>query len=88
VFPYFLYLYFAKERISDDFISYTNGADYLTYIVLGSALNTLAVAVLMNVGRALITELREGTLEPLLLSPASRTGYFLGCLFEQSSRAF
>ncbi len=87
VFPYFIFYYFANGNLSSEFLSYTSGADYMTYIVLGSVLNVLAVATLMNVGRALMTELREGTLEPLLLSPASRSGYFVGCLFEQTSRA-
>lgn len=59
----------------------------MTYVVLGSAINVLAVSTLMNVGRALITELREGTLEVLLLSPMSRIQYYLGCLAEQTERA-
>ncbi|MCB7306141.1 ABC transporter permease [Bariatricus massiliensis] len=87
VFPFFIYHYFLAGNLNADFGVYTGGADYITYIVLGAALNVLAVSTLMNVGRALITELREGTLEVLLLSPASRTGYFLGCLGEQTMRA-
>lgn len=88
IFPYFIYYFFLNGNLTSEFKQYANGADYMTYIVLGSALNVLAVSTLMNVGRALITELREGTLEPFLMSPASRMGYFLGCLFEQTSRAF
>lgn len=87
IFPYFVYWYFANGVLDSEFNNYTSGADYMTYIVLGSALNVLAVSTLMNIGRALITELREGTLEMFLLSPASRRQYFLGCLLEQSSRA-
>jgi len=59
-------------NLDGEFGKYTGGADYMTYIVLGSALNVLAVSTLMNIGRALISELREGTLETLLLSPAPR----------------
>ena len=70
IFPYFIYHYFMHGNLNNQFNEYTNGADYVTYIVLGSALNILAVSTLMNIGRALITELREGTLEMLLLSPA------------------
>lgn len=88
VFPYFIYYYFMDGNLNGEFREYTGGSDYMTYIVLGSALNVLAVSTLMNVGRALITELREGTLETLLLSPASRSGYFIGCLSEQTMRAF
>jgi len=76
-----------EGNLNQEYYSYTDGTDYITFVVLGSALNVLAVATLMNVGRALITEQREGTLEVLLLSPASRTGYFLGCLAEQTQRA-
>ena len=88
IFPYFVYRYFMHGNLNSEFSKYVNGADYITYIVLGSALNVLAVATLMNIGRALITELREGTLEMLLLSPAPRSEYFLGCLLEQTTRAF
>lgn len=87
IFPYFIFRYFTRGNLNPEFYAYTGGADYMTYIVTGSALNVLAVATLMNIGRALITELREGTLEPLLLSPAPRSGYFLGCLLEQTARA-
>ena len=87
VFPYFIYHYFMHGNLNGEFNEYANGADYMTYVVLGSALNVLAVATLMNIGRALITELREGTLETLLLSPAPRSKYFIGCLLEQTTRA-
>lgn len=85
--PFFVYNYFLRGNLKNSFYMYTGEADYMTYVVLGAALNVLAVSTLMNIGRALITELREGTLETLLLSPASRTGYFFGCLAEQTSRA-
>lgn len=87
IFPFLMYTYFAQGIMGEEFYVYSGSADYLTYVVLGSALNVLAVSTLMNVGRALITELREGTLEMLLLSPASRKQYFLGCLLEQTMRA-
>lgn len=87
VFPYFIYHFFMQGNLNSEFSEYANGADYMTYIVLGSALNVLAVSTLMNIGRALISELREGTLETLLLSPAPRGNYFLGCLLEQTGRA-
>lgn len=87
VFPYFIYYYFMNGNMNKEFGAYAEGADYMTYVVLGSALNVLAVSVLMNIGRALITELREGTLEVLLLSPAPRKNYFVGCLLEQTTRA-
>lgn len=87
VFPYFMYHYFMEGNMNSEFGMYANGADYMTYIVLGSALNVLAVSTLMNVGRALITELREGTLETILITPMPRRNYFAGCLLEQTTRA-
>ena len=57
VFSYFIYIYFMKGNLNSQFSQYTDGADYMTYIVLGAALNVLAVSTLMNIGRALITEL-------------------------------
>lgn len=87
IFPYFIYHYFLQGNLNSEFQEYTGSADYMTYIVLGSALNVLAVSTLMNIGRALITELREGTLEPLILSPVFKGFYFIGCLLEQTMRA-
>lgn len=87
LFPTFIYMYMFKGRVNENFFNITGTNDYITYIVLGSALNVMAVSVLMNVGRAMINEIREGTLEPFLLSNASRVGYFIGCFLEQTERA-
>lgn len=57
VFPFFIYHYFLKGNLNAQYYQYTEGADYMTYVVLGSAINVLAVSTLRNVGRALITEL-------------------------------
>ncbi|MBW9169894.1 ABC transporter permease [Clostridium estertheticum] len=87
IFPYFIYNFFLKGSLSESFNKYTNQSDYITYIVLGSAFLILGRSIMMEVGRAFITELREGTLEPFLLSSASKTGYFIGCLVEQLGRS-
>lgn len=87
IFPYFMYYYLMQGNLNGEFQEYANGTDYITYVVLGSALNVLAVSTLMNIGRALITELREGTLEVLLMTPMPRKAYFAGCLLEQTARA-
>lgn len=88
VFPFLVYTYFFNGVVSDTFQTFANSSDYITYVVIGAAVHTLGVATLMNVGRALITEFREGTIEPILISPASRLGYFVGCLSEQLGRSF
>ena len=45
VFPYFIYYYFMNGNMNKEFGAYAEGADYMTYVVLGSALNVLAVSV-------------------------------------------
>ncbi|GKT24891.1 ABC transporter permease, partial [Aduncisulcus paluster] len=44
----------------------------------------MAVRTCLNVSRSLITELREGTLESLMLTPFSRYGYFAGNMLQQT----
>lgn len=83
LFAYFSYHYVFEEKLDSRFIQYTGSGDYLTYVILGGAIYSFAVSTLMNVSRALITELREGTLEALLLTPSSRKGYFLGNVTQQ-----
>ncbi len=87
LFPLFVYKFVFNGNVNVEFAEATGTSDYITYITLGSAMNVLAVTILLNVGRAMINEIREGTLEPFLLSPASRTGYFVGCFIEQTGRS-
>ncbi len=87
LFPIFIYYFMFKSKIDSGFESVAGTSDYITYVVLGVSLNVLAIAVLMNVSRAMISEIREGTLEPFLISPASRGGYFVGAFLEQTDRA-
>ncbi|MDI6706729.1 MAG: ABC transporter permease, partial [Bacillota bacterium] len=88
LFSYFIYHYMFRGYLDSRFETYTGSSDYITYTILGVSLYTFAVSTLMNVGRSLMNELREGTLEALLLSPCSRKGYFLGNLIEQVGRSF
>lgn len=81
------YLVFQKE-LSAKFLEFADTQDYVTYIVLGQAVSVLSFATLMNVGRCLIGEIREGTIDNFILSPASRIGYFLGAYSEQLGRSF
>ncbi|MDF9844155.1 MULTISPECIES: ABC transporter permease [unclassified Paenibacillus] len=87
LFSFFLYKYLFKGNVDEQFLLYTGSVDYLTYMVLGAAVYTVAVSTLMNVGRSLMNELREGTLETILLAPANRSGYLLGTFFEQFFRS-
>lgn len=87
LFSYFLIKYLFKGTVDEQFLLYTGDVDYLTYMVLGAAVYTVAVSTLMNVGRSLMNELREGTLETILLAPATRSGYLLDTFLEQFLRS-
>lgn len=87
VFAFFTYHFMFEGQVNNSFIEYSNGADYMTFSILGSGMYILSVAIIMNVARSLMLENWEGTLEPFLISPASRLGYFLGNLIEQLSRS-
>ena len=87
LFPVLIYYFVFQHRVSEKFIKYVGTDNYLSYIVIGQALDILAFATLMNVGRCLITEIREGTLEPFITSSASRIQYFIGAYLEQFVRS-
>lgn len=86
-FPMFIYYFVFEGHISSEFEHFAQTRDYVTYIILGDSVYILCFATLMNVGRCMIQEIREGTLENLLLSPASRIGYFIGVYVEQFMRS-
>lgn len=86
LFAYFAYQYVFYGQLDERFARYAGSSDYLSYAILGGAFYSFAVSTLMNVSRSLITELREGTLEALLLTPSPRRGYFLGNVVQQVSR--
>jgi ABC-2 type transport system permease protein len=78
IFAYLSYFFVFKKDLSSRFLASAGTNDYLSYVILGGLLYSFSVSLLMIASRALITELREGTLESLLLTPSSRKGYFLG----------
>lgn len=81
---YFLYHLMFKGQLKSTFSTYAGTDDYMTYVIIGSLGYALAVRTLLNVSRSLITELREGTLESLLIAPFSRIGYFVGNMLQQT----
>lgn len=81
------YLVFQKET-SNKFFHYTNSPNFLLFVTIGFGAYAISVATLLNVGRALISEIREGTLDTFLISPASRLGYFIGVFVEQLGRTY
>lgn len=86
LFAYFAYHYVFEGQLDARFSRYAGSSDYLSYAILGGAFYAFAVSTLMNVSRSLITELREGTLEAVLLTPTPRRGYFLGNVLQQVMR--
>ncbi|WP_245186881.1 ABC transporter permease [Enterococcus larvae] len=64
-------------------VGYITIDHYFTYAAIGILFYNLGVATLMNVGRALITEVREGTLMSLLITPYKIFQYFSGVFLEQ-----
>lgn len=62
--------------------------DYFTFAAVGMIYFNVSVAILMNVGRSLMVEVREGTLESLLITPYSIFKYYIGVFVEQLGRTF
>lgn len=79
--PIILYYFVFKENLDSEFIN--SKTNYLSFISLGYGAYAISIATLMNVGRAIISEIREGTIDSFLLTPSSRLGYFLGTFIEQ-----
>ncbi|WP_313370437.1 ABC transporter permease [Sedimentibacter sp.] len=73
-----------EGNMSSDFSRFTGTGDYISYVVVGSLTYLFVVRTCLNVSRSLITELREGTLESLMLAPFRRTEYFLGNMLVQT----
>lgn len=83
LFAYFLVHYGFSGEASQRFRQASGSDDIFTFAILGTALNVMAVACLMNVGRTLMNELREGTLPALMLAPAHQHAYFLASWLQQ-----
>ncbi len=73
-----------EEKLSSSFFEYTGTKDYMSFVIVGSLTYVFVVRTCLNVSRSLITELREGTLESLMLAPFRRVEYFLGNMMVQT----
>jgi ABC-2 type transport system permease protein len=80
---YFMYYLFFKGNIKSSFAHYAGTADYMSFVIVGTAMYLYAVRTCLNVSRSLITELREGTLESVMMAPFKRVQYFLGNMLQQ-----
>ncbi|ROR27155.1 ABC-2 type transport system permease protein [Mobilisporobacter senegalensis] len=81
---WFMYKLLFEGRLSSDFFELTKTNDYMGYVIVGSLTYLFVVRTCLNVSRSLITELREGTLEALMLAPFKRVEYFLGNMLVQT----
>lgn len=81
---WFMYHLLFEGRMDESFAALAGTNDYISYVIIGSVVYSLSVRTCLNVSRSLITELREGTLESLMLTPFSRYGYFAGNMFQQT----
>ncbi len=79
-----MWKFLFEGNMSSDFSEITGTGDYISYVVVGSLTYIFVVRTCLNVSRSLITELREGTLESLMLAPFRRTEYFLGNMLVQT----
>lgn len=79
----FMYKLLFNGTVGDDFLSFAGTGDYMSYVILGSLTYLFVVRTCLNVSRSLITELREGTLESLMITPFKRGEYFIGNMLQQ-----
>lgn len=81
---FFMYHLLFGGQLKESFAVYAGTKDYVSYVIIGNCMHLLMVRTLLNVSRSLITELREGTLESLMLAPFRRVQYFLGNMLQQT----
>lgn len=79
-----MYKLLFEKNLDSNFTNYTGTSDYMSYVIVGSLIYIFVVRTCLNVSRSLITELREGTLESLMLAPFRRVEYFLGNMLVQT----
>lgn len=80
----FMYNLLFKGNINSSFENYTGTSDYVSYVIVGTAVYLYVVRTCLNVSRSLITELRTGTLESIMIAPFSRVQYFVGNMLQQT----
>ena len=80
----FMYKLLFNGALGSEFCKYTNTDDYMGYVIWGSLTYLFVVRTCLNVSRSLITELRQGTLESLMLAPFKRGEYFIGNMIHQT----
>jgi len=81
---FFMYYLFFKGNMKGSFTEYAGTGDYMSYVIVGSAVYLFVRRTCLNVSRSLITELRTGTLESIMIAPFNRLQYFTGNMLQQT----
>ncbi|MBS4539374.1 ABC transporter permease [Clostridium sp. D2Q-11] len=81
---YFMYNLLFKGQLNDSFSEFTGTSDYMSYVILGGGIYLFVVGTFLNVSRSLITEMRTGTIDSLMIAPFDRVGYFFGNMLQQT----
>jgi ABC-2 type transport system permease protein len=79
-----MYSIVFKNSVSSDFVKFSGTSDYMSYAILGTFTYLFVARTFLNVSRSFITEMREGTLDSLLISPVNYMGYLSGNMLEQT----
>jgi len=82
-----LYNIVYRQSTSASFVSATNSSDYFSFVVVGSAFFVYVVATMFNLGRTLFWDRAAGTLEAVMLTPASAFAYMAGRMLAAFSTA-
>ncbi|HZY94652.1 MAG TPA: ABC transporter permease [Candidatus Bathyarchaeia archaeon] len=73
-----LYNVLYHHATSSSFVSAANSSDYFSFVVVGSAFYVYVVATMFNLGRTMYWDRATGTLEAVMMTPASLFGYMTG----------
>ena len=79
---FFLYKILFDGNISETFIKYTNTNDYMSYTIVGYFIFMFVVGAVFSVSRSIITEIKTGTLDSIMITNMSTINYFLGNMLE------
>jgi len=82
-----LYNVVYHQSTTASFVSATNSSDYFSFVVVGSAFFVYVVATMFNLGRTMFWDRAAGTLEAVMLTPASAFAYMMGCMLAAFSLA-
>lgn len=80
----FMYNLLFKGNVNSTFKGYAGTSDYVSYVIVGTAVYIYVVRTCLNVSRSLMNELRTGTLESIMIAPFSRVQYFIGNMLQQT----